>query len=295
MKNYIAISGITTAEEAVQTLTAFKNAGYTRVSDYRPAISTYVKSKSLAGKKIKGKRHPKVKSLPYIFKAVNGKLGTILKYNTNNMEHLAGQVGQLMGMFQDRCRCRTLQIDKPWPDICQVHRIRKRFPFLRIILTANRHVCELSPREIARRFKIYQGVADCILIDPSGDLFHGSNLDRSVAVYSEIRESCPEMKFGFAGGLSPENVGPYLAALIHRLGTRDFSLDTHGVGLRTPLSDRLGNDLLNLDKVGGFLDQVTALLKAPKNNRFRTPARTGKRSPFYRHPDQGQIHGRTGR
>jgi phosphoribosylanthranilate isomerase len=295
MKNYIAISGITTTEEAVQTLNAFKDAGYTRGSDYRPAIATYVKSKSLAGKKIKGKRHPKVKSLPYIFKAVNRKLGTILKYNTNNMEHLASQVDQLMGMFQGNRLCRTLQIDKPWPDICQVHRIRKKFPFLKIILTANRHVCELPPREIAKRFRRYQDVADCILIDPSGDLFHGSNLDTSVAICSEIRQSCPEMKFGFAGGLSPENVGPYLAALIHGLGTRDFSLDTHGAGLRTPLSGRLGNDILNLDKVGGFLNRASVLLKAPKGNRFKNPARTGKRSPFYRHPDQGQIHGRIGR
>ncbi len=295
MKNYIAISGITTVNEAVQTLNAFRNAGYTRVSNYRPAISTYVKSKSLTGKKIKGKRHPRVKSLPAIFKAVNRKLGTILRYNTNNMGQLAGQVGQLMGMFQDNRLCRTLQIDKPWPDICQVHRIKKRFPWLEIILTANRHVCELPPGEIAKRFKYYREVTDCILIDPSGDLFHGSNFDTSVAVYSEIRQSCPDMKFGFAGGLSPENVGPYLAALIHRLGTRDFSLDTHGAGLRTPLSNRLGNDILNLTKVSGFLNRASVPLKVQKEDPFRTPPRTGKRSPFYRHPDPGQIHGRIGR
>ncbi|MBI9093226.1 MAG: hypothetical protein JEZ12_28795 [Desulfobacterium sp.] len=295
MKNYIAISGITTAEEAVQTLNAFRNAGYTRVSDYRPVISTYVKSKSLAGKKVKGKRHPKVKRLPSIFKAVNGRLGTILKYTTNNMEQLAGQVDQLMGMLQGNRLCQTLQIDKSWPDICQVHGIKKRFPWLEIILTANRHVCELPPKEIAERFKYYQEVADCILIDPSGDLFHGSNFDRSVAVYSEIRQSCPDMKFGFAGGLSPENVGPYLEALILRLGTRDFSLDTHGVGLRTPLSNRLGNDILNLAKVGGFLNRVSVLLKAQKNPRFSAPPPSDKRSPFYRHPAPGQIHGRTGR
>ena len=54
------------------------------------------------------------------------------------------------------------------------------------------------------------------------------DLGSSVDIYSELREKCPHLTIGFAGGFTGENVAPRLREILLRTKEDDFCIDAEG-------------------------------------------------------------------
>ena len=79
-------------------------------------------------------------------------------------------------------------------------------------------------------------------------------------IYREIRNSLPELVVGFAGGLTGENVESKAKSIISSVNEDDFCIDAEG-GLRDKITSAYGDDLLNLEKVRGYLQSASSVLR----------------------------------
>src|SRR3989339_991795 len=118
-KPYIGITGPVTKQEVRSLVQEFDQAGYSLASSHIPMIGYLVSYKTLNGQPTENRRYPKVQDLPKLLEATNGKVLTMVHYNTKEQETLASQVGQILTLSYTSNQCRALQLNVVWPLVNQ--------------------------------------------------------------------------------------------------------------------------------------------------------------------------------
>ena len=260
-KPYIGITGPVMEQEVRSLVQEFERAGYSLASPHIPMIGYLVSYKTLNGQPTENRRYPKIKDLPKLLEAAKGKVLTMVHYNTKEQETLASQVGQILTLPYTSSQCRALQLNVVWPLVNQTKLIKDIFPEMKIVFQASHKAMENKTlSQIISGIKAYGDSITYVLIDPSGGRGIEFDLETSVQLYQELREKCPDLVIGFAGGFTGENVESRLTDLILMTQSEEFCIDAEG-GLRDKLTPAYGDDLLNLAKVRDYLQNASAVLK----------------------------------
>lgn len=260
-KPYIGITGATNECEVIVIGREFRKNGYERESDRMPLQSFLVCPGSMHSSKYENNRYPKYKDLRNILMA-NRLSNSMIHYNCSDASRLIEKLLLLFNdqnIFKDNL-CRMLQLNVAWPSLESVSGLKSMFPGLEIVLQLSeeaRH--DLSHSEIAKKLSRYGSSIDYALIDHSSG--KGKELDISSAFesYARIKDACPDLAIGFAGGFNAQNIFQKASELVKSIGNSDFSLDVEsGVRLSNKTSS---NDRLSIDKVRTYLQNISKVLK----------------------------------
>lgn len=260
-KAYIGITGPVNVQETKDICKEFSKVGYSMNSPRIPMLGFLVSYKTLNGQATKNRRYPPINSLPDLLKATNGQVLTMVHYNSKEIDSLSNQVAQIFdGVYEDGL-CRAIQLNIVWPDMGQVVRIKEQHPDMQIVFQVSHKAMDgRTSNQIARGIREYGDSISYVLIDPSGGRGIPFDLESSVAIYSELRNQCPNLIIGFAGGFTGENVAPRLKEILQQIKAKDFCIDAEG-GLRDKITSAYGDDLLNIGKVKGYFQSASSVLK----------------------------------
>jgi len=261
VKPYVGVTGPVTAQETKDICREFSQAGYTMEISHIPMLGFLVSYKTLCGQPTQNRRYPLVNTLSDLLRATDQKVLTMVHYNSKEINTLSNQVAQIFDGIYEEGLCGAIQLNIVWPDINQVAKIKELYPEMQIVFQASHHAMDgKKANQVAEGIKMYGNSLSYVLIDPSGGRGLEFELDSSVVLYSELKEKCPDLTIGFAGGFTRENVTPRVKALIERLGKDGFCIDAEG-GLRDKMTLDYGDDILNMKKVRGYLQGVSSVLK----------------------------------
>ncbi len=253
---YVGITGPVSVLETRALCEEFAKADYSMESPHIPMIGFLVSYKTLNGESVKNRRYPPVDLLPALLHESSGKVLNMIHYNSRDTGTLSCQVAKIFNGTYEEDLCRALQLNIAWPDVRQVEKMREKYPDMQIVFQASDKVMRgKTPNQIAWGIKDYNDLVDYVLIDPSEGRGESFDLESSIAVYSELREQCPGLTIGFAGGFTGENVALKSREIIRRTGEDCFCTDAEG-GVR----DKVGDDL-NLVKFGRYLWAASLVLK----------------------------------
>lgn len=260
-KAYVGITGPVNVQETRDICREFSKAGYTLETSHIPMLGFLVSYKTLNGQATLNRRYPPVSTLSELLQTTEGKVLTMVHCNSKEMDSLSNQVAQIFREVYEKGLCRAIQLNLVWPDLSQVAKIKEQHPKMQIVFQASHTAMDgKTPTQIATGIKTYGNLISYVLIDPSGGRGIPFDLESSVAIYSELREQCPDLTIGFAGGFTGENVAPRLKDLIQQIGEINFCIDAEG-GLRDKITSAYGDDLLNLKKVREYLQSAASVLK----------------------------------
>lgn len=260
-KPYVGVTGPVSVSETQAICKEFAKAGYSMATPHIPMLGFLVSHKTLNGQATANRRYPSFDSLPDLLRATKGSVLTMVHYNTKEMETLADQVSAVFDGVYDNGLCKALQLNLVWPDIYQVARIKEKHPDMQIVFQAShKAMADKTPTQIAQGIRSYADLLDYVLIDPSGGRGLAFELESSISLYFALKEHCPSLTIGFAGGFTGENVGPRTMQIIQRIFTEGFCIDAEG-GLRDKITNEYGDDLLNIKKVRTYLQMAGIVLK----------------------------------
>lgn len=261
VRAYVGVTGPVNIQETKDICREFSESGYSMDSPHLPMLGFLVSYKTLNRQATQNRRYPPVDSLPELLLATEGRVLTMVHYNSKEMDSLSSQVAQIFNDVYEKSLCRAIQLNIIWPDIKQVAGIKKQYPDMQIVFQAShKAIVGKNPTQIAGGVKAYQDSISYVLIDSSGGRGLEFDLDSSVALYTELREQCPDLCIGFAGGFTGENVALRLRELVERLNEDAFCIDAEG-GLRDKITPAYGDDLLNIGKVRRYLQSASSVLK----------------------------------
>ncbi|MEK6970038.1 MAG: hypothetical protein AABW48_06450 [Nanoarchaeota archaeon] len=261
MKPYIGITGPVNVQETREICREFSEAGYSIDAPHIPMLGFLVSYKTLNGQPTSNRRYPPVSTLSELLQATEGKVLTMIHYNSKERDSLSNQVAQIFDGIYETGLCKAIQLNIVWPDLSQVAKIKEQHPEMQIVFQASHTAMDgKTPNQIATGVKTYGDSISYVLIDPSGGRGMPFDLESSVAIYSELREQCPALTVGFAGGFTGENVASRLKEILQQIGESNFCIDAEG-GLRDKITSAYGDDLLNLKKVREYLQSTASVLK----------------------------------
>ncbi|MFH1503202.1 MAG: hypothetical protein ABIE36_00915 [Candidatus Diapherotrites archaeon] len=259
-KPYIGITGPVLKEEVLGICGLFEDFGFYENRSVKPMIGILASYKTLNNIKIENRRYPKLKIISELIKEMKSGTFRTIHYNTREFGSLSKQVSELIYFPYHKIPLDGIQLNITYPPIDQIEKIKKEFPELEIIFQANSEVLNSgSKKEVAKRIKNYGGLIDYVLIDSSGG--KGENLDipYSADLANEIKDLSPNINIGFAGGFKGSNVKVNYHDLINKCRGFAFSIDAEG-GLRDKLSEKYGDDLLNINKVREYIQSASSFL-----------------------------------
>ena len=260
-KAYVGITGLVNVQETRSICRGFSETGYSMESPHIPMLGFLVSYKTLNGQPTQNRRYPPVNTLPELLRATDGQVLNMIHYNSKEADTLSNQVAQIFDGIYENGLCRAIQLNIVWPDIGQVTKIREQHPDMQIVFQASHKAMDgKTPNQIAQRIGDYGDSISYVLIDPSGGRGMPFDLESSVAIYSELREQLPDLTIGFAGGFAGENAASRLKEILKQIGESDFCIDAEG-GLRDKITSAYGDDLLNLEKVRGYLQSASSVLR----------------------------------
>ena len=260
-KPYIGITGPVNVQETKDICREFSEAGYSMESPHIPMLGFLVSYKTLNGQATQNRRYPPAKSLPELLRATGGQVLTMVHYNSKETDTLSNQVAEIFNGVYENGLCRAIQLNIVWPNISQVARIKEQHPEMQVVFQASHKAMDgKTPNQIAKGIKNYGDSISYVLIDPSGGRGMPFDLESSVDIYSELREQCPDLTIGFAGGFTGENVAPRLKEIFKQVEEDKFCIDAEG-GLRDKVTSAYGDDLLNIEKVRGYLQSASSVLR----------------------------------
>ena len=258
---YVGITGPANSQETIDICREFSEAGYSMNSPHIPMLGFLVSYKTLNGQAIKNKRYPPVNTLSKLLEATDGKVLTMVHYNSREIDSLSNQISHVFEGIYENNLCRALQLNIVSPDISQVQKIKETHPEMLIVFQAsNKFMKGKSPEEISKEIKEYGDSINYVLIDPSGGRGIPFNLESSITIYSELKEKCPDLTGGFAGGFTGKNVSSRLNKIITQTKEKDFCIDTEG-GMRDKLSEDYGDDIQNIHKIRDYLQDSSKVLR----------------------------------
>ena len=260
-KAYVGITGPVNIKETKYICKEFSEAGYSMDSPHIPMLGFLVSYKTLNGRTTQNRRCPPANSLPELLRSTNGRVLTMVHYYSKKMKTLSNQVAQIFDGVYENALCKAIQLNIVWPDIGQVAKIREQHPDMQVVFQASHKATDgKTPNQIAKNVQDYGDSISYVLIDPSGGRGMPFDLESSVAIYSELRDQCPDLAIGFAGGFTGENVAPRLKEIFKQIEEDKFCIDAEG-GLRDKITSAYGNDLLNIEKVRGYLQSASLVLR----------------------------------
>lgn len=261
VKPYVGITGPVNIQETKDICREFSEAGYSMESSHIPMLGFLVSYKTLNGQSTQNRRYPPANSLPELLRATDGQVLTMVHYNSKEIDTLSNQVAQIFDGVYENGLCRAIQLNIVWPDVGQVARIKEQHPEMQVVFQASHKAMDgKTPNQIAKGVQDYTDSISYVLIDPSGGRGMPFDLKSSVAIYSELREQCPDLTIGFAGGFTGENVAPRLREILKQTEEDKFCIDAEG-GLRDKVTSAYGDDLLNIEKVRGYLQSASSVLR----------------------------------
>jgi hypothetical protein len=253
---YVGLTGITTLAEYVACDRAFYEATKAlgeyvyNALDLKFMGGILVSEKTLYGGKNKWRnRYPPIERLPEILSLDRPYLMHTIHYNTDTELALFDQVCEVIERAKPSS-VHALQLNVRWAKISTLHRIRRYFPDLRIILQvgagALSDVQEHEDMYLGDVLRSYDGLIDDFLVDPSGG--KGEELDVWRAFACIADDEIPRsMRPGMAGGFDAATV-PRAKGVMRRL-KRPVNLDAEGK-VRTPKDETTEPGVI----LGDYLD-----------------------------------------
>jgi len=259
-KPYVGVTGPVSKEEVLSICNLFEDFGFYDNSSVRPMVGILASYKTLNKIRIENKRYPELRLISELTKEMKSGTFRTIHYNTRDFESLAEQISRLIYSPYHKRSLDGIQLNMIYPPINQIEKIKKEFPKLEIIFQANSGVLNSgSEKEVAKSIKNYNGLIDYILIDASGGKGENLNIQYSTNLANEIKYLNPNINIGFAGGFKGSNAKANCRNLISKCENFSFSIDAEG-GLRDKLSEKYGDDLLNMNKVKEYIQSVSSIL-----------------------------------
>ena len=255
VKPYVGITGLVNSLEVEQVVNLFANNGFNFAGTHMPMIGVLISYLTIdLGCNPNNKRYPPLKDIPRILEATTNRTFNTIHFNTRRLETLQSDIEFLLNFesIYDKGFVHGFQLNIAWPSTNCVKEIKKKYPQLRIILQLrSQSIDNMSSIDIVEKIKEYDGI-DYVLIDPSAG--KGMNFDLAVSaeIFEAINRSNLNVKVGFAGGLSGDNISSVIWDLKNRLKTSKFCLDAEG-NLR---SKKNGEDELNIEKVRKYIEEA---------------------------------------
>jgi len=184
----------------------------------------------------------------------------MVHYNSPERDSLSEQVARIFSGIYQPGLCRAIQLNMAWLDIRQVAKIKETYPEMQIVFQASSRAMDgKTPPQIAQGIRVYGQSINYVFIDPFGGRGVPFDVDSSVAMYSELRNQCPDLTVGFAGGFTGENVAQRVQMIMQKVRGSDFCIDAEG-GLRDKVTTAYGDDLLSIPKVREYLQSASSVL-----------------------------------
>lgn len=255
-KPYVGVTGAITCSEVDSVVQKFLAAGFTMNSAQMPMLGFLVSYKTLNHLPTQNRRYPTINSLPALVAQAGNKVLTMIHYNSKEISTLADQVGLIFSELYNEKVCKALQLNVVWPDIKQVMLIKNKFPEMQTVLQLSHKAVEGKQNgEIVEEAAKYGSSIDYVLIDPSGGRGQEFDIENSCSLYAQLAERLPLSTLGFAGGFTGANVNDRIKEISKKIGTSTFCIDAEG-GLRDKITNEYGDDLLNIQKVGEYIQEA---------------------------------------
>jgi len=151
-------------------------------------------------------RHPAVDRIAGIFSDHPLALNTV-HFHSPEGEPLAALLRALTEIAGPRLHAIQLNLVWPPPEALREH--RETFPSVALVLQIGRTAIaevEGSPEILVRRLADYAGLADAILLDPSGGRGIPFDTETADTFLEAIAAAFPWLGLGVAGGLGPETL-----------------------------------------------------------------------------------------
>ena len=198
MQPYIGLTGFISSEEIMQL--------YDIVPvdcSYKLMCGVLLSNDRIENKEVNiSKRYPKIENIKDIFIDDN-RLLNIIHYKlpdnseSNHCKYMCNAT-QIGGKY-----CDGLQINGYWPTISALQKYKIFYPQNRIILQINKNMLQsLEPYHWAENCHIYKDYITDVLLDESGGLGIPLNNRLLMQYINAIRNKCPDLGIGVAGGLN---------------------------------------------------------------------------------------------
>lgn len=245
-KDYIGVTGVSNVEEVLKVRDIVEGFIENQFlpQDKQVMLGYLVSNKTFNGIPTENLRYPFFKDLPDMLNAAGNDIFTAIHYNSRDTNLLSDQIIKIFDYedIYENNLCRAFQLNMAWPDVKAIDEIKSSYPDICFILSlTDDAISGNTPGSIADKTEEYQGLADYVLIDPSGGAGKPFDIEQSVQIYHGLKANQITDHIGFAGGFNPDNVGAILEDLMPHIGTKDISIDIEK-GARIPLSPRYGDD-----------------------------------------------------
>lgn len=230
---YISMTGVQTLEQA-QLLNA-KLSKYKVPRAHRPVIGILTSPKSFKDEE-GPRKQPGYKELPNILATLKPVADLALHHYTPRPDTLAQEFIAGAQALYETGLITLVQYNNTKPDPRQLEQVKKAFPALEQIISITPAMYEQSSWRDNKAFiSDYNGLADHVIIDPSGGNHKPLNLHQSLRWHLTIRENM-DATTCFAGGLNPQNV----AQRLQDLGSVIVTMDEVSIDAEKGLQDIKG-------------------------------------------------------
>lgn len=251
MKNYIGVTGVANISDVFVTTSNFRNAGINMQGDHIPMIGFLVTPKTIyeippKSGKIPHQRYPPISSLRKMMEYSKGDALNMIHFSTKEADCFSKEIKYLFeldNIYNDNL-CRALQLNIKFPKESELETILNKFPDMSIVLQLPREILS-EEKNILAVLENYSSLVQGMLIDPSGGRGREFDVDSATRIYQQIKEKCPGLIVGFAGGLNGTNVGEKIISFRKQIGSEDFSLDAEG-GIRIVEKDKQGKMIIDM-------------------------------------------------
>lgn len=267
MRPYVGISGVTDPRQARAVAQQFRDAGFSPESAYQGLIGYCVTAASMAGAEPPAPRYADpdrldVSLIPDLDIGAN-----ILHFvpPKNDDALCVKYLSQLLletGLYEKKL-CRMVQINYGTEYVTPhaLHAIKQRMPDLEIVLQVGRRdLAERTTRDLLVQLAGYASFTSLFLIDPSQGRGVSFDAEGVRPVVSAIQSRFPTIPLGFAGGLTPGNLGEHFRGF-SSLTAELFSIDVES-GVRNEA------DSLCMEKTAGFISQAASLFLRDRPGRM---------------------------
>lgn len=260
---YIGVTGITSLSEAVHIDKLFGDQGLGNPDNKYLGMAGYLVSlRSVTGELILNPRYPKIDCLPDMLKTTAAHSLNAIHYYSPEPQTLYNQLSLLFDYLSStNSPTRLLQLNMAWPSPADMQRIKVKLPDIKLVLQLDPKILGKNYEQNRRRLLNYSGIANYVLLDPSGG--KGKEIEplKLVDDLHLIKECLPETTLIFAGGLTDTNITSKAKEIREETGEASFGVDAES-GLRVPGQD---SSRLDIEKVDGYVKGAYFSLTGRKN------------------------------
>lgn len=201
-KPYIGITGFMSYDEVMFVLRQLHD-----VSCRLIMVGVLASLKTLRGLPNKWpNRYPAVLKIFDIF-SIHDLALNLIHYDTKEPETLREQLVEMTRLAGGNLH--GFQLNIAWPSLAILQEYRREYPDKKFVLQVGGHAFEMvghSPDRLAGKVSEYEGVADYVLLDPSGGYGKPFNPERARDYLFALKAKHLSMGLGVAGGLSPSTL-----------------------------------------------------------------------------------------